>query len=133
MIRFINSLHPRSHIGPLQISNMGWLDVPNRVKHIKLTHLFKTLNGIGPSYLRGNITRTNSVHNHMTRSRANSLVVPRVNGPGSKSFLVTTIKDWNSLPEDLCNSISTTSFKVKTKKLLMEDMLRGLHSDFLFY
>ena len=83
--------------------------------------------------MSNNIIRSTSVHNHMTRSRSNSLVVPRVKGLGSKSFLVSTIKDWNKLPVDVCNSNSVTSFKFKVKKFLRDNMLQDHHTEFLYY
>ena len=123
MIRFINDMQARTHVGAEEISQMGWLDASTRVDQIKLTHMFKIVSGTCPVYMKENVVRTGDTHQHFTRSSVDSLVVPRVGGPGSKSFIFTSVKLWNQLPADIKAKDSILSFKPAVKKRLSEVMI----------
>ena len=45
IIRFISDLDSRAHIGNQELAKAGYLSVPDRVKQLKLGHVFKIRNG----------------------------------------------------------------------------------------
>ena len=48
MIKFISDLNSRAHIGNQELAKAGYLSVPDRVKQLKLGHVFKIRNGTSP-------------------------------------------------------------------------------------
>ena len=133
IIRFIDKLGPRSHVGATEIVQKGWLNVENRVKQLKLSHMFKILSGACPDYMKENVVRTSARHRYATRSSAGSLVVPRVGGPGSRTFIVTATKLWNELPHNIQDSESLPIFKSNVKKFLLHTMIEEEQSNFIYY
>ena len=51
MVRFILKLGPRSHLGDEELKRAGMLKVEDRVKQLKLNHVFKIFNEVAPEYL----------------------------------------------------------------------------------
>ena len=45
VVRFIKKLGPRSHIGYSELDSAGFLNVDNRLKQLRLNHVFKIFNG----------------------------------------------------------------------------------------
>ena len=50
MVRFILKLGPRSHIGDEQLKTVGMLKVEDRVRQLKLNHVFKIYNEVVNMY-----------------------------------------------------------------------------------
>lgn len=117
LIRFVLDLPPRAHIGSQEFRRVGWLPVEKRVDQIGLVHIFKMLHGQSPSYLSSDLTPVSSIHAYNTRFSQHSLVVPRTNGVGQKSFKYNGIKRWNSLPPTIQSLESLASFKRAVTKL----------------
>ena len=51
VVWFIKKLGPRSHIGYSELDSLGFLNVENKVKQLRLNHVFKVFNSTCPSYL----------------------------------------------------------------------------------
>jgi len=133
MIRFINNLPNREHIGPTEIKDVGWLTVENRVEFLKLCHMHKIINGKCPEYMLKCITKTSQIHCHNTRKSAYSLFVPRVNTNGLNSFYYTGIKFWNSLPYNIQSISCYLNFKTKVKKFIQSRMEDNINSIYMYY
>ena len=59
MIRFILRLDNRGHIGNDELIRAGFLSVSDRIKQLKLGHVFKIWNKTCLSYLTENFLRLN--------------------------------------------------------------------------
>ena len=57
MVRFILQLDSRSHIGCNELEKINMLSVPNRVKQIKLNHVFNIWKGTSPEYMLEDFNR----------------------------------------------------------------------------
>ena len=54
-VRFIKSMGPRTSIKQTELSSLGFLNVKNRVKQLRLNHDHKIFNNACPSYLKNNV------------------------------------------------------------------------------
>ena len=52
IVRYILDLGDRAHVGCHEIEMINMLYVENRVKQMKLNHVFKIWNGSGPDYMK---------------------------------------------------------------------------------
>ena len=116
MVRFILKLDSRAHIGNDELVRAGFLSVVDRVKQLKLGHVFKIKNKSCPIYLRENFLKLDeNTHRRETRSKAYNFQVPRVN---TNTFAYSAIKDWNSLSNPIKDIKGEQSFKEHVKKFL---------------
>ena len=116
MVRFILKLDSRAHIGNDELVRAGFLSVVDRVKQLKLGHVFKIKNKSCPIYLRENFSKLDeNAHRRETRSKAYNFQVPRVN---TNTFAYSAIKDWNSLSNPIKDIKGEQSFKEHVKKFL---------------
>jgi len=122
IVRFINEMGNRTHVGSEELGYLGWLNVDNRVNQMQLSHMYKIVNGFSPTYLTEKIVKTRDIHGYNTRASLGSLSVPKMNGPGSKTFLATTVKLWNLLPSNIQLMPSFNMFKASVKILLFQKM-----------
>ena len=77
MIRFILNLKYRDHIGYKELKEAGFLKVSERVKQLKLGHIFKIKNNTCPSYMNMNFKLINeNVNRSNTRSYQFNLFLP---------------------------------------------------------
>ena len=120
MVRFLLNLDPRSHIGSIELAEVGMLNVEQRVNQLKLNHIFKIFNNTSPSYLSQNFTRVSSFHNYSTRSSNYNFVVPRVQGIGTNTFYYSAIKLWNDMPNNIKCQQYKCSFKMSVKKYFLD-------------
>ena len=97
-IRFVLDLTPRSHIGYSEFNRVNWLPVRLRVQQIVSTNMHRLIHGNAPLYLREGISMVQEQHSYNTRNSVLSLVLPRVNSSGDKSFSYIAAKFWNQLP-----------------------------------
>ena len=61
VIRFILNLDNRAHIGNEELIKAGFLNVTDRVKQLKLGHVFKIKSKTSPYYLSTNFQRINEI------------------------------------------------------------------------
>ena len=116
MIRFILNLDNRSHIGHKELAKAGFIKVSDRVTQLKLGHAFKIYNETSPSYLTSHFQKLSLNENRIaTRAKAYNFQVPKIT---TNTFIYSTIKDWNELPNDIKASRTENVFKSKVKKYL---------------
>ena len=102
MIRFILNLDNRAHIGNQEQTKTGFLKVSDRVKQLKLGHVFKIKNKSCPKYMTSNFQlKSETDSRNTTRSKAHDFFPPRVGSQGTKTFFYMGIKDWNALPDHI--------------------------------
>merc|ERR1712240_974771 len=94
--------------------------VSERVKHLKLGHIFRIRNKTCPSYMNTNSKLLNENTNRSsTRSYQFTFFLPSTGSLGTKTFFYTGIKDWNSLPNSIKEIKSEDLCKEKVKANLV--------------
>ena len=98
------------------LRDLGWDTLQNRRKNAKLTLLFKIIHGLTPSYLRALLPPLVQDATTRTLRNRNSYRLPfsRTNYM-SKSFIPSTIRQWNELDPDIKNCNTLEAFKSKIK------------------
>ena len=105
------------HISPV-LHKLHWLPVRQRISYKVLLITFKTLQNKSPSYLADTLISHRSSRNLRSNSH-NRLVVPFIkSSTGRRSFSYAAPTLWNSLPSDLKNCSTLTSFRSKLKTYL---------------
>jgi hypothetical protein len=97
MTRFILGMKNRQSVTFKELKSIGFLDIPNRIKQLRLNHAFSIYYGTAPAYLNENFKVQNSGYN--TRSSPLNFEIPHVKGQEKHSFYYQTAKDWNQLPD----------------------------------
>ena len=97
IVRFILQLHHRESVTFREFEKVGFLNICNRVRQLRLNHVFNIYNNICPKYLHINFDRNESSFN--TRHSKKNFLIPTIKGCESSTFFYNGIKDWNSLPE----------------------------------
>ncbi len=95
--------------------DLKWETLSVRRKKHKLAQFYKMKNGLTPSYLT-TLIPTETQQRYALRNENN---VPLIYGPTQQynnSFLPSTIRDWNSLPEPTRNAPTLSSFKYRQNK-----------------
>ena len=130
VVRFILGLHNRSRIGYNEFEKLGFLNVANRVKQLRLNHVFNIYNNKCPEYMHNNFVKISS--NYNTRSSQMNFFVPSVKGCESSTFYFNGIKDWNILPNSTKMCKNKHSFKSSVKQFLL-DKLRSVSENIYVY
>ena len=115
LVRFILKLGPRSHIGDEELKMVGLLKVEDRVKQLKLNHVFKIYNEVAPEYLNSHFTKLINTHGYNTRGSATNFLVPKIKGQQCNTFFYTGIREWNKLPIQIKTSTTHHQFKKTVK------------------
>ena len=108
--RFSLNLGHMSHIGADEFKKLSWLPFSKRVSYYSLVRVFKIRNGLSPSYLSDNFTRIETVHSYNLRQSHCNFSLAHCNSP-SGTFNRTATSDWNSLPVEIKESQSLSTFK----------------------
>merc|ERR1712121_141299 len=112
VIRFILNLDNRVHIGNQELETAGFLQDPDRVKQLKLGHVFRIKSKTCPQYLSANFQQLTENDNRMTtRAKAHNFYKPRM---CTNTFAYSAIDEWNSLP----NNVKAIKMKKCLKKAL---------------
>ena len=119
IIRFILKLEPRSHIGREKFEKLGMLKVEDRIKQLKLNHVFKIYHDEAPEYLISHFRKFSNIHRYSTRGSSTNFILPKVKGQACNSFFFTGIKEWNLLP----NHVKTSKTHVQFKKAVKSHFL----------
>jgi hypothetical protein len=117
--RWAKKLGPRTRINYPVFSDVGILNIENRVHQLRLNHIHKFFYGKGPKYKGHNFNKARDLHHHSTRGKHYNFVVPNVNGMTSTTFYFNAIKDWNSLPIPLKSTKIFQSFKSGVKEFII--------------
>ena len=104
------------------LSELGWSPLATRRKCQKLTIFYKMVNQLVPAYLSelcpmtvGQITSRNlrnSMNIQLTKSRITCF---------KRSFLPSSIKEWNQIPIEIRNSPTLQNFKTKITKVFYSE------------
>ena len=129
--RYILDFTPRTHIGQSELNQIGILNICDRVKFLRLNHVFKIKQSTGPVYLVDNFISVS--HNMQTRACKHDFFVPRVQGIASKTFFFNGIKDWNRLPDSIKSIKNHVTFKHRVKEFLVKSAIGLENCDFLSY
>lgn len=122
IIRFINGLDFRQRIDYIEFKKVGFLNVCNRVRQMRLNHAHKIYYNKCPHYMKSNFVKSRDIVSYNTRHNEFNFYVPSINGQLANTFYYNTIKDWNSLPSDIKKIKSTHEFKYKAKCFLFDNM-----------
>ena len=134
IIRFILDLGPRTHIGSTEYSRVNMLPVSDRVKQLKLNHVFRIMNNQCPEYLKENFTKIKDTQlSHCTRASFNNFFLPRVKNQASHSFYFSAIKDWNALPSKIKNITSEITFKSAIREYFLKELQYKESCPFIYY
>ena len=130
IIRFILSYDSQQHLYVKDFIKVGYLNVKSRFDYLTLNMMYDIYNNLAP-YLC-TFRRIESVHDHETRRRKNSFVIPHVKKQGSLTFMYNGAKLRNSLPDDIKLSNSKENFKKKCKAYMFDDMERLENDQFVY-
>merc|ERR1711989_75505 len=118
-------------IGNDMLVKAGFLSVVDRIKQLKLGHVFKIKNKNCPTYLRENFLKLDeNTHRRKTRSKAYNFQVPRVN---TNTFAYSAIKYCNSLSNPIKDIKGEQSFKKHVKKFLRSAAKDQETCEFIYY
>ena len=110
IVRFILNLHHRKSVTYIEFEKLGFLNICNRVKQLRLYHVYNIFNNKSPEYMHTNFKINISLYG--TRSINSNLCIPPIKGGESTTFFYSGIKDWNSLPDQIksCNNKNSVNF-----------------------
>ena len=122
VIRFCLKLDARAHIGTNHFKKLNLLPIEDRNKQICLTHVYKFVNGLSPSYmselLHIAVVNENKCTTRQSKKK-NALVLPHVEkGIKHNSFRYLAPYMWNELPNNITGSENVYKFKCDLKKYL---------------
>jgi hypothetical protein len=115
----------------IEFEKLGFLNISNRVKQLRLNHVCNIFNNKCPDYMHKIFTK--KLSSHSTRSSSMNYNIPSIIGCESTTFYYSGIKDWNSLPESVKNCNNKNRFKTNVKKYSMEKLKNSYQSEFIFY
>ena len=126
-IRFVQNLGPRASIDCKVFESVNTLCVADRVRQLRLNHVFNIVHGLAPNYLCENFNQ----NNNNTRGASNlNFNVPRVGAYNSSNFYYHAILDWNALPREAKSTTNKSGFKFLVKSHLSQEAIRRENSDF---
>ena len=105
VVRFILNYKPRTSVTVKDFENMRWLNVENRVKQLRLNHMYKIYYKKGPPYLGTNFVCSSDVRSYNTRSSNYNFIVPQCNSIMKQAFLYNTKLDLLSTRDDFVQYI----------------------------
>ena len=115
-IRYILDLDSRAHIGANEYENVSMFPICDRVRQLKLNHMFRIKIGQCPEYLKTNYTLIGDTDQEIrTRASRNNFFLPRVVNQGIYTFRFSAIKEWNRLPTNIKDLTNSDSFKTSLK------------------
>ena len=134
IIRYILNLNSRAHIGCNEHERVNMLSVPDRVKQLRLTHVYKIWNGICPIYMKEHFSKIADTElRNCTRASVNNFFLPRVKGQGIHTFYYSGIKNWNSLPAAIKEIQNEYTFRENVKKNIAFEARNIESCPFLFF
>ena len=118
--RIVTRTKINNHITPV-LKSLHWLPVEQRCVFKTALLTFKVIHGLAPSYLC-ELIRYRSSSRDLRSVNDVLLDVPKSRSCiGSRAFVFSAPKLWNSLPFDICTCVSLTSFKLKLKTYLFHE------------
>ena len=120
MVRFVNGFDSRGHVDNINLHDLSWLNIPDRVKFFRMSHLFRIRHKLAPTYLLPNFKSISAAHTHNTRGSAYNFHLSRELSLSPTSFSFIAIKQWNELPNDIKGITAFRVFKRRLKQYLLE-------------
>uniref|UniRef100_M3XLM6 Reverse transcriptase domain-containing protein n=1 Tax=Latimeria chalumnae TaxID=7897 RepID=M3XLM6_LATCH len=112
--RVVKNVSRFDHITPV-LHELHWLPIRWRITFKVLVLVFKSLNGLGPEYLRNLLTPYTPAR-PLRSLYGNLLTIPRMRSKvGERSFSFSAATSWNALPFDIRSSPSLSMFKSSLK------------------
>lgn len=131
IVRFINNFHCRTSLSVASFADLGFLNVEQRCRQLRLNHVHKIFYDKCPSYMKDNFAKCNEVHSYGSRSNL-KFYVPHNGGFTAASFYFNGIRDWNMLPNNIKDTESKYVFKKLVKTHLLNEMEKFEKSVFLY-
>ena len=102
---------------------LNWITYYDEVKIYQATIAYKRINNESPDYLVNMLRLNSSVNSRVTRYCNLNFICPKYKREteGGRTFVVTTIKQWNQLPKKVREKESAASFKHNMKLLFKEN------------
>ena len=127
--RIVTKTRKREHITS-ELEKLHWLPIKYRIDHKILTLTYKCLTNEAPQYLR-DLLEVNQPSRNLRSASATCLIIP---DSGTKSYKDRSFSTaapilWNSLPANIRNLSTLTSFKTAIKTYLFEQFLQSLQKD----
>ena len=119
MVRFIYGMNNREHVDNSNLLELLWLNIPDRVKFFKMSHLFRIRHKLAPKYLLPNFKFVSDAHTHFTRGSSYNFHLSRALSLSQNAFSYTAISQWNALPNSLKSIDDFRVFKYKLKQYLL--------------
>ena len=103
------------------LNNLGWLNVKDTLLYQDAIMMFKSINGMVPSYLSSKLIKRNSeIHNCVTR-QANDLNILRcTTKTATRSFVYPASQLWNSF-DTYVRNLNLGNFKKNAKEELLRN------------
>ena len=120
-------------MGYSELDSVGFLNVDNRVKQLRLNHVFKIFNGTSPSYLLDHFHKVSESHRYNTTDSSENFVVPRVSSQASTTFFFNGIKDWSGLHSEIKRDGNFNMLKTLVKRYLNSQMQLMENDIFCYY
>ena len=121
LIRTVEGLGNRSHVGKAQFTALQWLPVEERAQLSQLNLVHRIQKGRAPNYLQNYFKKTGENHDHNTRASVADLSLSSFKSrTGKNSFRYLGAKEWNQLPLAIKQTRSSDTFKKKTKHKLLD-------------
>ena len=124
VVRFILDFGQRASVDNQALHKVNMLCVNDRVKQLRLNHVYNIVHGNAPHYMCHNFILVNQTHSYNTRASHHNFVQPRIKGKEDGSFFVNAIKDWNNLPENVKVERGKNNFKKSVKTHLFDEAKR---------
>ena len=101
------------------LSDTGWESLTSRREKHKLVLFYKMINSLAPEYFSSLVPPTvGNISQYNLRNETNLQTVPARSQQYYSSFLPSTTRIWNSLPDDTKKSSSIESFKHKLNRTI---------------
>jgi hypothetical protein len=127
-IRFIQNLGPRATINCDILESVNTLCVADRVKQLRLNHVYNIFHNTSPRYLHQQFVRNSNA----TRGGSSfNFNVPRVGAYNSSNFYYHAIIDWNSLPSEIKSTNNKANFKKLVKTHLAHEARQRENREFV--
>ena len=129
--RLITGIKKYEHISDA-LRNLHWLPIECRIKFKILLMVYKSLNGLAPDYLSALIDVRRPTRS-LRSSNKLLLNVPKINTAtyGQRAFSYVAATLWNSIPDNIRNSVTVEIFKTRLKTFLLKKHIIHLIEPFL--
>lgn len=108
------------------------LNEEDRVRQLRLNHVYNIYHGSAPFYLQENFTLSSSVSVRNTRD-SSIFFIPRFKTCQADTFYYNGSKDWNILPSHIKCTNRKNVLKTKVKSFILQKDTLEQNSDMLYY